>query len=73
VVGFDDVPEASWGSPALTTVRQPIAEMGDAAVRLLLSAPESPGDQGAVDLPRVDLATTLVVRASTAALRGDRA
>jgi DNA-binding LacI/PurR family transcriptional regulator len=73
VVGFDDVPEASWGSPALTTVRQPIAEMGDAAVRLLLSAPESPGDQGAVDLPRVDLATTLVVRASTAPPRGDRA
>jgi hypothetical protein len=44
--------------------------MGDAAVRLLLSAPESPGDQGAVDLPRVDLATTLVVRASTAPLGG---
>jgi len=27
VVGFDDVPEAQWAVPALTTIRQPIAEM----------------------------------------------
>ncbi|MGH1524019.1 LacI family DNA-binding transcriptional regulator [Leifsonia sp. L25] len=73
VVGFDDVPEASWGSPALTTIRQPIAEMGEAAVRLLLSAPEAQGGQAPAELPRVDLATRLIVRSSTVRLRADRA
>lgn len=66
VVGFDDVPEASWGTPPLTTVRQPIAEMGEVAVRLLLGAPELSGEAAPGVLPRVDLSTTLVVRASTA-------
>ncbi len=28
IVGFDDLPEARWSSPPLTTVRQPLAEMG---------------------------------------------
>lgn len=69
VVGFDDVPEASWGSPPLTTVRQPITEMGEAAVRLLLSA-EAATDPAPVELPRVDLSTSLVVRASTARVAG---
>ncbi|MDH2444049.1 substrate-binding domain-containing protein [Amnibacterium sp. CER49] len=62
VVGFDDVPEAAWGSPPLTTVRQPIAELGAAAVRMLLRV--RTGRLAAV--PREELATELVVRASTA-------
>jgi LacI family transcriptional regulator len=36
VAGFDDVPYASITWPALTTIRQPIAEMGAAAAGLLL-------------------------------------
>jgi len=36
VVGFDDDPLAEWLSPGLTTVRQPFAEMGRAAMGLLL-------------------------------------
>lgn len=36
VVGFDDDPLAEWLSPPLTTVRQPFAEMGRAAMELLL-------------------------------------
>ncbi|MDP9904437.1 substrate-binding domain-containing protein [Arthrobacter bambusae] len=36
VVGFDDVPEATWATPQLTTVRQPIQEMGATAFRMLL-------------------------------------
>jgi LacI family transcriptional regulator len=36
IVGFDDLPQARWSSPPLTTVRQPLAEMGMAAVRTLL-------------------------------------
>ncbi|MFD7307290.1 LacI family DNA-binding transcriptional regulator [Promicromonospora sp. NPDC059942] len=63
VVGFDDLPEARWLSPALTTVHQPIAEMGGAALRMLLRI------SGGVprEAPREELATRLVVRGSTAA------
>jgi len=67
VVGFDDVPEASWASPPLTTIRQPISEMGAVAVRLLLAS--SDGGGAATEPPRVDLSTQLVVRRSTAAPR----
>ena len=70
VVGFDDVPEASWGTPPLTTIRQPIAEMGEVAVRLLLAASDQAAAPEAADLPRVDLSTSLVVRASTARAAG---
>ncbi len=35
VVGFDDVPEANYFCPALTTLRQPLIELGSQAVRLL--------------------------------------
>jgi len=69
VVGFDDVPEASWGAPPLTTVRQPITEMGEVAVRMLLAA-DAPGEAASAELPRVDLSTRLVVRASTARAAG---
>ncbi|MFG3497420.1 LacI family DNA-binding transcriptional regulator [Streptomyces sp. NPDC047928] len=68
VVGFDDLPEVRWSAPPLTTVRQPLAEMGKSAVRtvLRLTRGEEP------DSPRVELATELVVRASTAGTTGRR-
>ncbi len=61
VVGFDDIPQASAIFPALTTVAQPIAEMGTVGVRLLLDR------MARHDAPRqrVHLATRLVVREST--------
>jgi LacI family transcriptional regulator len=62
VVGFDDMAPARWSAPPLTTVRQPFAEMGRVAVRNLLSLVD--GD--ALAAPRVELATHLVVRGSTA-------
>ena len=62
VIGFDDLPEAQWVTPALTTVRQPIAEMGEAALRMLLRISADPPREA----PREELATRLVVRASTA-------
>ncbi len=65
VVGFDDLPEARWSSPPLTTVRQPMTEMGKLAVRMLLRLVR--GEE--VDTPRVELATELVVRDSTAPAR----
>lgn len=65
VVGFDDLPEAEWASPALTTVQQPIAEMGAAALRMLLRVGSRDPSTGA-RTPREELATRLVVRDSTA-------
>jgi LacI family xylobiose transport system transcriptional regulator len=62
VVGFDDISVARWCPPPLTTVRQPFAEMGEAAAHILLqlAAGKTPAQT------RVELATTLVVRDSTA-------
>jgi len=59
IVGFDDLPLSAWTSPALTTVRQPLAEMASAAVRLVLTG-------GATADRSVELATSLVERESTA-------
>jgi LacI family transcriptional regulator len=61
IVGFDDLDEARWALPPLTTVRQPLAEMAGMATRMLLSLV---ADEELVT-PRVELATPLVVRAST--------
>jgi LacI family transcriptional regulator len=62
VVGFDDLPEMRWSAPPLTTVRQPLAEMGKMAARTVLRQAQG----GDIDAPRLELATELVVRASTA-------
>jgi LacI family transcriptional regulator len=68
VVGFDDLPIARWAAPPLTTVRQPLAEMGRVATQLLeaLIAGRDP------DAYHVELATALVVRSSTAPARPRR-
>ena len=62
VVGYDDLPLATWTAPALTTVRQPLLEMATTATRTLLALAR--GD--APMARRVSLATELVVRESTA-------
>lgn len=36
VTGYDGIPQASWTTPRLTTVRQPLADMGRMAVRMIL-------------------------------------
>lgn len=41
VVGFDDVPEAAFSRPALTTVRQPLVEVGREAAHMLLQRLEN--------------------------------
>jgi LacI family transcriptional regulator, xylobiose transport system transcriptional regulator len=64
VVGFDDLPLARWISPPLTTVRQPLTEMAEAAARLVLDL--SRGNQPGT--LRVDLATRLVERGSSTPL-----
>jgi DNA-binding LacI/PurR family transcriptional regulator len=62
VVGFDDVPEAGYFLPPLTTVRQDFAELGRRSLDLLVG-------QLSDDVPAsgdVLLAPELVVRGSTA-------
>ncbi|MET8866798.1 substrate-binding domain-containing protein [Nonomuraea sp. NPDC004580] len=62
IVGFDDTQIAKVTSPPLTTIRQPLREMGQAALRTALRLAE--GER--VDSHHVELATELVVRGSTA-------
>lgn len=62
VVGFDDIPEASLVMPRLTTVRQPLMEMGATAVRLLQRLMDEPE----ATPRRTELDTELIVRESTA-------
>jgi LacI family transcriptional regulator, galactose operon repressor len=61
VVGFDDLPVARWGSPPLTTVRQPLAEMGRAAAAMLGELIEG----APLRSRRVELSTELIEREST--------
>ncbi|MEU4558010.1 LacI family DNA-binding transcriptional regulator [Actinoplanes sp. NPDC023936] len=63
VVGFDDIPMAAHAKPALTTVHQPLREMGEAAARTLLAHFEG------APLPNrpTIIPATFTVRDSTAA------
>lgn len=63
VVGFDGVPEGATSSPPLTTIAQPIAEIGRLAVRAILDY------DGTISRKNVDV--SLVVRGSTAPPPGD--
>ena len=61
VVGFDDIPEASFFLPPLTTVRQDFIEMGRRSLRLLLNTVETGRETGPGSL----VPPELIVRAST--------
>jgi len=62
IVGFDDIPEAAYFTPPLTTVRQDFAEVGRRCLHVLLGQVER-----RVRFPsRVVVPATLVVRLSTA-------
>ncbi|MDQ4502891.1 LacI family DNA-binding transcriptional regulator [Sinomonas sp. ASV322] len=69
LVGFDGTALAEDSVPALTSVTQPLHDMGRAALRTVLR--QSRGEQ--IDSHRVELATQLVVRESTAPRPGIRA
>jgi DNA-binding LacI/PurR family transcriptional regulator len=66
VVGFDDLPEARWIAPALTTIRQPLSEMAATALHLLVRMMDGERPEST----RTELSTRLVERASTAGPRG---
>jgi DNA-binding LacI/PurR family transcriptional regulator len=61
IVGFDDIPEAPYFTPPLTTIRQDFDDMGSRGVRLLLRAMERPDPPPSGSTVRPEL----IVRAST--------
>jgi LacI family transcriptional regulator len=61
VVGFDNVPEAANAVPPLTTVAQPLQQMGAEAVRLLLALLGDDANEEHISFP-----ASLVIRGSTA-------
>ena len=66
VMGFDDIPGAAFNTPTLTTVRQPLARMGQVAAQTLLER-----IAGKDDYPsEIAIEPQLVVRESTAKAPG---
>jgi LacI family transcriptional regulator len=62
VVGFDDIKEAAFQTPSLTTIRQPLHQMGELAVQLLL---QQLRPSGAKTPPQMAVEPELIVREST--------
>jgi LacI family transcriptional regulator len=62
VVGFDDIESAAYNNPAITTVRQPLQEMGELAARTLLNQIEGTEPYVA----EITIEPELIVRSSTA-------
>jgi LacI family transcriptional regulator len=62
VVGYDNLPQSLWSGPSLTTVDQQLQQMAGLATRMLIDLARG------VDLAttRVDMASELIVRESTA-------
>ncbi len=69
VVGFDDIQSAAYAMPALTTVRQPLAEMGKRGAQLLL---ERIARREKAFPAEIVMEPTFVVRESTAATSAGR-
>ncbi|MEU5306478.1 LacI family DNA-binding transcriptional regulator [Streptomyces noursei] len=63
VAGFDDIPEAEFFTPPLTTVRQDFTAVGQASIRLLIDQLDSGATRPD---ERVAIEPRLIVRASTA-------
>jgi DNA-binding LacI/PurR family transcriptional regulator len=64
VIGYDDIPEAEFSDPPLTTIRQPMKEIGQAATRLLIQMIEN----RETTPTQVLFDTELIVRSSCAHL-----
>ncbi len=67
VIGYDDSPIASMTQPPLTTIRQPLAQIGALAVKLLLARIEDKDTGTAAH----KLPPELILRCTTAAVYGD--
>jgi len=60
IIGFDDIPDAAYTNPALTTMRQSAEEIGQKAASLLLDTIENPETEP----QRIEIKTTLIQRGS---------
>jgi DNA-binding LacI/PurR family transcriptional regulator len=69
VVGFDDIQNAAFYNPRLTTVRQPLREMGRIAAEVLLERITAPRQRGKADDSFVVVDPELIVRDSTGPAR----
>ncbi len=65
VIGFDNVPESALTSPPLTTIAQPIQQMGSEAIGLLIAMMDGASEGGT----HVTLPTELIERASCRSIR----
>lgn len=63
VIGFDDLTESAFYSPALTTIKHPLRELGILAVKTLMAHIEPKGQTRRVD--SIVLETELIIRDST--------
>jgi DNA-binding LacI/PurR family transcriptional regulator len=66
VVGFDDIKEAAFQTPSLTTIRQPLHQMGALAVRTLLQQLGGTNGNGP---PQIAVEPELIIRESTGSSR----
>jgi len=66
VVGFDDIKEAAFQTPSLTTIRQPLHQMGALAVQTLL---EQLHPSGGKEISQIAVEPELIVRESTGGSR----
>lgn len=64
IIGFDDIPQAAQVHPPLTTIHQPLEEMGRRAAQMLLDIIEHPQRPA----EKIELPTELVMRESTRGL-----
>ena len=64
VLGFDDIYAAAFHNPALTTIRQPLFEMGSLAAQTLLNKLKN--GESELITEELSVEPTLVVRRSTA-------
>lgn len=62
IIGFDDIPQASLVRPALTTIRQPLEQMGRVATQMLMEILQNPDRRP----KRIELPTEIIIRDSTA-------
>ncbi|WP_298455952.1 LacI family DNA-binding transcriptional regulator [uncultured Cellulomonas sp.] len=65
VVGYDGIPQASWSTPRLTTVQQPLTDMGRMAVRMIVDSARGVPPESR----NIQLVTRLLQQESTSAPR----
>jgi LacI family transcriptional regulator len=66
VIGFDDIPASRHSNPALTTIRQPLHQIGETAATLLIK--QIVDKQHTISTTPIFLAPELIVRNSTASI-----